>query len=131
MIPISYRFPVRQEICDPSRIKTIRAAQKNRQTRRIKGEIIMLKKVMTRDVMLDALEQDYDGLMNLGDIYGARGVEAAIDTIHLYERALELACEEIHKARKKKFTDTKDVPEIVQEYINYAKTTDYGADSEH
>ena len=91
----------------------------------------MLKKVMTRDVMLDALEQDYDGLMNRGDIYGARGVEAAIDTIHLYERALELACEEIHKARKKKFTDTKDVSDIVQEYINYARTTDYGADSEH
>ena len=91
----------------------------------------MLKKVMTRDVMLDALEQDYDGLMNLGDIYGARGVEAAIDTIHLYERALELACEEIHKARKKQFTDTKEVSAVVQEYINYAKTTDYGADSEH
>ena len=91
----------------------------------------MLKKVMTRDVMLDALEQDYGGLMNLGDIYGARGVEAAIETIHHYERALQLASEEIHKEKKKKFTDTKEVSEIVQEYINYAKTTDYGADSEH
>ena len=64
----------------------------------------MLKKQMTREVMLDALEHDYNGLMNLGDIYGARGVEAAIDTIHLYEKALELA---------------------------YAKTTDYGEESEH
>ena len=91
----------------------------------------MLKKEMTREVMLDALEQDYNGLMNLGDIYGARGVEAAIDTIHLYERALELACEEIHKARVKKFTDTKETADIVKEYIDYAKTTDYGEDSEH
>ena len=91
----------------------------------------MLKKEMTRDVMLDALEQDYHGLMNLGDIYGARGVEAAIDTIHLYEKALELACEEIHQNRVKKFTDTKTVAEIVQEYVDYAKTTDYGEDSEH
>ena len=54
--------------------------------------------------MLDALEHDYNDLMNLGDIYGARGVDAAIDTIHLYAKALELA---------------------------YAKTTDYGEESEH
>ncbi len=64
----------------------------------------MLKKQMTREVMLDALEHDYNDLMNLGEIYGARGVEAAIDTIHLYAKALELA---------------------------YAKTTDYGEESEH
>ena len=91
----------------------------------------MLKKEMTREAMLDALEQDYDGLMNLGDIYGARGVEAAIDTIHLYEQALQLACEEIQKSRAKKFTDTKTAPEIFDEYIAYAKSTDYGEDSEH
>ena len=79
-----------------------------------RGGIIMLKKEMTREAMLDALEQDYHGLMNLGDIYGARGVETAIDTIHLYEQALRLACEE-----------------IFNEYIEYAKSTDYGEDSEH
>lgn len=124
---------MRQDIVARSRIKKVRAAQnlQIKERGRIKGETIMLKKEMTREAMLDALEQDYDGLMNLGDIYGARGVEAAIDTIHLYERALELACEEIHKARKKRFTDTKEIPEIVQEYIAYAKTTDYGGDSEH
>ena len=56
----------------------------------------MLKKQMTREVMLDALEHDYNGLMNLGDIYGARGVEAAIDTIHLY-RMSESAHEKIQR----------------------------------
>ena len=91
----------------------------------------MLKKEMTREAMFDALEQDYDGLMNLGDIYGARGVEAAIDTIHLYEKALELACEECQKARTKKFNDTKNTQEIIEEYLAYAKTTDYGEESEH
>ncbi|MDY6268022.1 MAG: hypothetical protein SPL39_03490 [Selenomonadaceae bacterium] len=91
----------------------------------------MLKKEMTREAMFDALEQDYDGLMNLGDIYGARGVEAAMDTLHLYEKALALACEEIQKSRAKKFTDTKSTPEIFDEYIAYAKTTNYGEDSEH
>ena len=124
---------MRQDIVARSRIEMVRAAQnlQIKERGRIKGETIMLKKEMTREAMLDALEQDYDGLMNLGDIYGARGVEAAIDMIHLYERALELACEEIHKARKKRFTDTKEISEIVQEYIAYAKTTDYGGDSEH
>ena len=96
-----------------------------------RGGIIMLKKEMTREAMLDALEQDYHGLMNLGDIYGARGVETAIDTIHLYEQALRLACEEIQKSRAKKFTDTKTTAEIFDEYIGYAKSTDYGEDSEH
>ncbi len=91
----------------------------------------MLKKQMTREVMLDALEHDYNGLMNLGDIYGARGVEAAIDTIHLYEKALELACEECQKARTKKFNDTKNTQEIIEEYLAYAKTTNYGEESEH
>ena len=57
---------------------------------------------MTREVMLGALEHDYNDLMNLGDLYGASGVEAAIDTIHLYEKALELACEECQKARTEK-----------------------------
>ena len=46
----------------------------------------MLKKQMTREVMLDALEHDYNDLMNLGDLYGARAVEAAIDTLRLYEK---------------------------------------------
>lgn len=91
----------------------------------------MLKKEMTRDLMIYALEHDYHGLMNLGDIYGARGVEAAIDTIHLYEKALELACEEIQKSRTKKFSDTKTTQEITEEYLAYAKTTDYGEESEH
>ena len=91
----------------------------------------MLKKEMTRDLMIDALEHDYNGLMNLGDIYGARGVEAAIDTIHLYEKALELTCEECQKARTRKFSDTKTTQKIIEEYLAYAKTTDYGEGSEH
>ena len=86
---------------------------------------------MTRDLMLDALEHDYNGLMNLGDIYGARGVEATIDTIHLYEKALELAYEEYQKTRTMKFSDTKTTQEIMEEYLAYAKTTDYGEESEH
>ena len=91
----------------------------------------MLKKQMTREAMLDALEHAYNGLMNLADIHGARRVEAAIDTIHLYEKALELACEEYQKARTKKFSDTKTTQEIIEEYLAYAKTTDYGEESEH
>ena len=83
----------------------------------------MLKKEMTRDVMLDALDQDYNALMNLGDIYGARGVGAAIDTIHIYETALALAAEEIHKYRVQKFKDTKTTDELVEEYLGYAKAT--------
>lgn len=47
----------------------------------------MLKKQMTREVMLDALEHDYNDLMNLGDLYGARAVEAAINTLRLYEKS--------------------------------------------
>ena len=81
----------------------------------------MLKKEFTRDVMLDALEHDYHSLMNLGDIYGARGVDTGISTLHLYENALKLACEEVQKYRAQKFTDTKTVPEIIKEYLGAAR----------
>ncbi len=56
---------------------------------------------MTREVMLDALEHDYNNLMNLGDIYGARGVEAAIDTIHLYEKSSSSPAKNIRKRARK------------------------------
>ena len=61
----------------------------------------MLKKEMTREVMLDALAHDYNGLMNLGDIYGARGVEAAIDTIHLYEKASSSPAKHVRKRARR------------------------------
>ena len=52
---------------------------------------------MTREVMLDALEHDYNDLMNLGDIYGARGVEAAIDTLRLYEKSSSSPAKNVRK----------------------------------
>ncbi len=62
----------------------------------------MLKKQMTREVMLDALEHDYNGLMNLGDLYGARGVEAAIDTLRLYEKSSSSPAKNVRKRALKK-----------------------------
>lgn len=62
----------------------------------------MLKKQMTREVMLDALEHDYNDLMNLGDLYGARAVEAAIDTLRLYEKASSSPAKNVGKRALKK-----------------------------
>ena len=57
----------------------------------------MLKKEMTREVMIDALMHDYNVLMNLGDIYGACGVDAATGTIHLYEKASSSPAKNVRK----------------------------------
>ena len=68
---------------------------------RQKERYLMLKKEMTREVMIDALEHDYNGLMNLGDIYGARSVDTATDTIHLYEKASSSPAKNVRKRARR------------------------------
>ena len=51
--------------------------------------------------MLDALEHDYNDLMNLGDIYGARGVDTATGTIHLYEKASSSPAKNVRKRARR------------------------------